>query len=195
MAFQSGVPLTLWGDCVLTVVFLINRTPSELLSNKTPYEVLTGKAPVYSLLKTFGCLCYASTSLKQIHKFLPRSKACIFLGYPSGYKGYKLMDLERNKVFISRNVLFHEDIFPLCSKAPNLHNSPINSLTPEDTSLSPNNISTSKTQTIPSLSPELRNHLLIFKITFATLCNPLLYIPFHYIAYIFKAFTFIHFFH
>lgn len=110
LAFQSGVPLPLWGDCILTAVFLINRTPSQLLSNKTPYEILTGKAPVYSQLKSFRCLCYASTSLKQRHKFLPRSKACVFLGYPSGYKGYKLMDLERNIVLISRNVLFHEDI-------------------------------------------------------------------------------------
>lgn len=130
-------------------MFLINRTPSELLSNKTPFEVLTGKAQVYSQLKTFGCLCYASTSLKQRHKFLPRSKACIFLGYPSGYKGYKLMDLESNRVFISCNVLFHEDIFPLCSKAPD---SPINSFTPADTSPSPHNPSISKTQTFPPSS-------------------------------------------
>ena len=152
LAFQSGVHLTLWGDCILITVFLINRTPSQLLSNKTPHEVLTGKSPLYSQLKSFGCLCYASTSLKQRHKFLPWSKACVFLGYPSGYKGYKLMDLESNKVFITRNVLFHEDIFPLRSKASATHDFPINSLIPEDTSPSSDKNPYSKTQTIPPLS-------------------------------------------
>ena len=101
LMFQSGVPLSLWGDCVLTSVFLINRTPSQVISNKTPYEMLTNKVLDYSHLKTFGCLCYASTSPKQRHKFQDRARACVFLGYPSGYKGYKLLDLENNNVLIS----------------------------------------------------------------------------------------------
>lgn len=36
----------------------------------------------------------------------------MFLGYPSGYKGYKLLNLETNEIFISRDVIFHEIIFP-----------------------------------------------------------------------------------
>ena len=112
LMFQSGIPLNMWGDCVLTSVFLINRTPSPVISNKTPYEMLTNKLPDYSNLKTFGCLCYVSTSPKQRHKFQDRARACVFLGYPSGYKGYKLLDLQTNNVFISRNVVFHETLFP-----------------------------------------------------------------------------------
>ena len=119
LMFQAKLPLVFWGDSVLTAVFLINRTPSQLLSNKTPYEVLTGQEPVYDQLRTFGCLCYGSTSPKQRHKFQPRSKACLFLGYPAGYKGYKLLDLESNQVYISRNVIFHEEVFPMAKDPQN----------------------------------------------------------------------------
>lgn len=105
------------GDCVLTAVFLINRTPTPLLDNKTPFEKLTNKAPEYQHLKTFGCLCYASTSPKQRNKFETRARACVFLGYPAGYKGYKLMDLQSHSVFISRNMMFYEDLFPFLQES------------------------------------------------------------------------------
>lgn len=34
------------------------------------------------------------------------------MGYPSGVKGYKLLNLQTNQIFITRNVIFHETIFP-----------------------------------------------------------------------------------
>ncbi|XP_023641965.1 uncharacterized protein LOC111831564 [Capsella rubella] len=95
-----------------TAVFLINRLPSALLNDKSPFELLLGKLPDYSLLKNFGCLCYVSTYTKDRNKFSPRAKPGVFLGYPSGYKGYKVLDLESQSILISRNVIFHEEDFP-----------------------------------------------------------------------------------
>lgn len=110
LMFQSHLTLDYWGDSILTAVFLINKTPTPLLKNKSPYEALMAKTPDYSGLKVFGCLAYMSTSSKNRHKFQPPSKPCVFIGYPAGYKGYKLLDLETNKIHISRNVIFHDDI-------------------------------------------------------------------------------------
>ena len=112
LLFQSNVPLPYWSDCVLTAAHLINRLPSPLLGKKSPYELLLNKQLDYTLLKSFGCLCYASTNNHERNKFSPRSRACVFLGYPSSFKGYKVLDLESHSILISRNVVFHEAKFP-----------------------------------------------------------------------------------
>ena len=44
--------------------------------------------------------------------FDSRGQMCIFLGYLFGIKGYKLLDLQSHTIFISRDVVFHESIFP-----------------------------------------------------------------------------------
>ena len=64
-------------------------------------------------------LNYVSTSTKNRHKFDRRAKACVFLGYPLGYKGYKLLDIETHSVSVSRHVIFHEDIFPFALSSLN----------------------------------------------------------------------------
>ena len=53
LRFQANLPLKLWGDCVLTATYLINRTPSPLLQNLTPYEKLLGHSPSYGHLIIF----------------------------------------------------------------------------------------------------------------------------------------------
>ncbi|XP_021744832.1 uncharacterized protein LOC110710799 [Chenopodium quinoa] len=45
-------------------------------------------------------------------KFAPKSRKCVFVGYPHGKKGWKVYDLETGDIFVSRDVKFHEDEFP-----------------------------------------------------------------------------------
>lgn len=69
------------------------------------------------LLKVFGCLCYAHNKPRQKDKFGPRSRKCVFLGYPFGKKGWRVFDLETQQIFVSRDVRFMEDVFPFATNS------------------------------------------------------------------------------
>lgn len=91
--FQSNISPQFWADCILTATYLINWTPTPLLHNKSPFEVLYARQVDYSTFLVFGCLAFASTLPAHRLKFEPRVKPCVFMGYPTGMKGYKLYDL------------------------------------------------------------------------------------------------------
>jgi transposase InsO family protein len=76
-----------WTEAASTTCFLINRSSSIPLNKKTPIEVWSGTPVDYSQLKVFGCTAYA---LVDNRKLEPRAIKCLFLGYGSGVKGYKL---------------------------------------------------------------------------------------------------------
>ncbi|XP_060190856.1 uncharacterized protein LOC132620179 [Lycium barbarum] len=116
--FQSKVPISYWGECILTATHLINRMPSKVLKGKSPYQMLFGRKPCYTSLESFGCPCYASTLSQDRGKFDERARKCVFLGYPTNQKGYKFLDLETKQILVSRDVHFHEETFPFMTDDP-----------------------------------------------------------------------------
>ena len=114
LKIQAQLPNQFWGECGLTVVHIINRLPSPILSFKTPFERLYSKPLSHSHLRVFGCLAYA-TNVHVSHKFGHRAITCIFIGYLVGQKAYKLFNLSTRKIFTSRDIHFHENHFPYAS--------------------------------------------------------------------------------
>lgn len=116
--FQANLPVKFWGEAILTAAYLINRTPSSVLNGRSPYEVLHGAKPDYKSLRVFGSACYVHKASRDKDKFGPRSRLCVFVGYPFGKKGWKVFDIDRNQFFVSRDVVFREDLFPYADPQP-----------------------------------------------------------------------------
>ncbi|GKV24632.1 hypothetical protein SLEP1_g34217 [Rubroshorea leprosula] len=100
-----------WAEAVNTACYLINRSPTVSLKLKTPEEVWSGKPANYSFLRIFGCDAYVWVPKEKRTKVDKNSKRCIFLGYETGTKGYRLWDPTARKLIISRYVVFNEDVF------------------------------------------------------------------------------------
>lgn len=92
----------LWAEAVSTAAYIVNRSPHSRLQN----SVWSGTTVYYSFLKVFGCTAYAH--INDV-KLAPRAVKCIFIGYSSESKSYRLWNLESKKVLLSRDVTFNEN--------------------------------------------------------------------------------------
>ncbi|GJR23270.1 histone-lysine N-methyltransferase family member SUVH9-like protein [Tanacetum coccineum] len=100
------------GDCILTATYLINKILVKILDWKSPYESLYGKPPIYDHLRVIGFLCYAANVKPHKDKFENRGVKCVLIGYPVNQKGYKLYNWETKNVFLRRDMVFEEQVFP-----------------------------------------------------------------------------------
>jgi histone deacetylase 1/2 len=82
-----------------------------VLQNYNPYEILNGQTPNYSKLHVFGCSCYSFLRPYQSYNLAHKSKQCVFLGYSRNKKRYRCLNLENNRVYISRHLMFDEGMF------------------------------------------------------------------------------------
>lgn len=55
-------------------------------------------------------------NLSKLIKFSPRAAVCVMMGYSTTQKGYLLFDLIDKKMIVSRDVVFHENVFPFRNK-------------------------------------------------------------------------------
>jgi hypothetical protein len=97
-----------WAEPINTAVYLTNRSPTRCLDNVTHFEDLYGSKPVVHNLKVFGCKAFSHIPKENKKKLDDKAIQCIFIGYCSEFKAYKLFDPSTHKVFVSRDVLFHE---------------------------------------------------------------------------------------
>lgn len=131
LKFQCGLSLSYWGEFVMTATYLINRLPTQALNNKIPYEILHKEPTSFNNLRAFGCLILASNPSQTHDKFEPRSVPCVIIGYPPNPKGYKLLNLTNMQMFVTRDAIFHETVFPLNPTSPQTYVHPVPCIMPQ----------------------------------------------------------------
>ncbi|BFG20494.1 hypothetical protein CerSpe_067680 [Prunus speciosa] len=114
LMLDMSIPHHLWGHAVLSAAYLINRTPSRVLDFKTPHDVFGDYVSPVSISKlppkVFGCVAYVHVYSHQRSKLDPCALRCVFIGYSSAQKGYKCYHSPTQKVHVTLDVIFHEEV-------------------------------------------------------------------------------------
>lgn len=76
------------GETVNTACYLFNMSPSISLEQKEDHKSCSGNAEIYDNLRVFGCpACFHLNERKLELK----AKKSMFIGYPGGVNGYKIL--------------------------------------------------------------------------------------------------------
>jgi hypothetical protein len=113
MAASSKQRLSLLPHPWHPVATLVPYTSTQ--NGRAPHFALYDIAPSYDHLRVFGYACYPNTSATAPYKLSTR---CHFLSYSPDHKGYRCLDLVIHCIFISRHVVFDEDVPPLVGSSP-----------------------------------------------------------------------------
>jgi hypothetical protein len=110
---HASIALKYWDEAFITAIYLINHTPTKLLAYYTPIDKLLEVTPNYSSFQVFGCAYRSNLRPYNSHKLQLCFIHCIFLGYNNMHKGFKCLDVATGRIYISRDVIFNESVFPL----------------------------------------------------------------------------------
>lgn len=108
MMKAKKMPGWLWGEAVLTAVFILNRSPTRSVEGKTPFEAWYGLKPPVHFLRTFGCVAHVKVPGGRQPKLDDRSVPTVFIGYEPGSKAYRFYNPDTGRVIISRDAVFDE---------------------------------------------------------------------------------------
>jgi hypothetical protein len=104
---QREMTVVLWGETVVMIVYILNRSPTKTLNGMTSYEAWHGCKPVVSHLRVFSCLTFAK-ELGHIGKLDDKSTSGVFIGYTGGSKAYRILDPGTQCVRMTCNVVFNK---------------------------------------------------------------------------------------
>ena len=112
MLVHANLSVSFWALAVAAYVYVWNRLPTASLPGTTPFTAWFKKKPDVSNLRVFGCAAYVFIQRDKRKSLQSHFEKCIFVGYPTGYKGWKFYNPVTKKFVISERAIFDERSFP-----------------------------------------------------------------------------------
>ncbi|GJY12812.1 retrovirus-related pol polyprotein from transposon TNT 1-94 [Tanacetum coccineum] len=99
MLSAAKVPLFFWAEAIATACFTQNRSLVIPRHEKTPYHIINARKPSVKFFHIFGSLCYIVRDGENLDKMKEKGDACIFVGYSTKSKAYRVFN-KRTRIII-----------------------------------------------------------------------------------------------
>ncbi|CAI5525948.1 unnamed protein product [Closterium sp. Naga37s-1] len=99
---HAGAPQFLWPQAVRYAVHQLNLWPSDARPRVKPVSLWTGSPGVAADFRVWGCLAHVRAP--GANKLSPRTRACVFLGFPLDASGWVFYDPVTYQFFASQDV-------------------------------------------------------------------------------------------
>jgi hypothetical protein len=109
MIHNQDLPMCLWAEATMTVVYVKNGLSHSALGFKTLEDMFTKNKPNVSHPKIFGFPVFIHILKEKRSKMEPSGKKGIFVGYCEVSKALRIYILGHHHIDISRDVTFDED--------------------------------------------------------------------------------------
>ncbi|XP_073061619.1 uncharacterized protein [Primulina eburnea] len=106
MLSSKNISKRFWAEALNTACHISNRVYLRSGSTMTSYEIIMGKRPNLKYFHVFGCVCYVLNDREHLAKFDSKSDKCLFLGYSSNSRAYRMYNLRTRTTMESINVVF-----------------------------------------------------------------------------------------
>jgi hypothetical protein len=90
MIHDQNLPMIMWVEASMTVVYVQKRSPHQILKNMTPEEDFTGVKPEVGHFGIFGCPIYIYVPKEKRTKLDPSERKGKFVGYNESSKAYRI---------------------------------------------------------------------------------------------------------
>ncbi|GJW82952.1 integrase, catalytic region, zinc finger, CCHC-type containing protein [Tanacetum coccineum] len=108
MLSAAKVSLFCWAEAIATACFTQNRSLVIPRHKKTPYHIINDRKPSVKFFHIFGSLCYIVKDGENIDKIKEKGDACIFVGYSTQSKAYRVFNKRTRMIVETIHVNFDE---------------------------------------------------------------------------------------
>jgi hypothetical protein len=110
MIDDLNLPMILWAEAYMIVVYVQNKSPRHILKNMTLEEAFIEVKPEVEHFKIFRCPVYIHVPKEKRTKLDPLGIKGTFVGYNESSKAYQIYIPGQRQIEVRRDVTFEEEI-------------------------------------------------------------------------------------